>query len=204
MSREVLARLFQPFVQADATLDRSRAGLGLGLALVRGLVELHEGEVRAHSDGPGKGALFVVSLPLEIGDEERPRASVAASAPPPRRVLVIDDNADAADSLRDLLELSGHEVAVAYDGFTGIDKARELRPDVVLCDLGLPGLDGYDVARAMRADPVLAETRLVALSGHAFPEDLQRSAEAGFEQHLTKPPRIEKLAELLGSAGAGH
>ncbi len=199
MAPEVLARLFQPFMQAEATLDRSRGGLGLGLALVKGLIELHEGEIHAHSAGPGKGAEFVVTLPVERAGDVRSGPDHAARAPRPRRVLIIEDDVDAADSLRDLLELAGHEATVAFNGPEGIEKARKLRPDVVLCDVGLPGMDGYEVARTFRADAQLSGARLVALSGYALPEDLRRAADAGFEQHLAKPPRLEKLAELLGS-----
>ena len=119
-----------------------------------------------------------------------------------RRVLVIEDNIDAADSLREALEFGEHEVAVAYNGPEGLSKAREFRPDVVLCDIGLPGMDGFDVARAFRRDDVLKGTVLVALSGYAQPEDLRRAEEAGFERYLTKPPSLEKLEALLGDLRA--
>jgi CheY-like chemotaxis protein/two-component sensor histidine kinase len=197
MSRETLDRLFQPFSQAEQTLGRSKGGLGLGLALVKGLVELHGGSVTALSEGLGNGAEFTVRLPLDTG------AALEVSAPAHvararRHVLIIEDNADAADSLSEALELGDHEVAVAYNGPEGIAKAREFHPDVVLCDIGLPGMDGYDVARAFRADEQLKGTFLVALSGYALPEDLQRAADAGFQRHLAKPPSIQKLEELLG------
>jgi two-component system CheB/CheR fusion protein len=199
MAPEMVARLFEPFSQADSTLDRSKGGLGLGLALVKGLVELHGGDVRAHSAGPGHGAEFVVRLPLAMAEPAAPRPgkSVARHR---RRVLLIEDNVDAADSLHEVLVLEEHVVEVAYDGPEGIAKAREFRPDVVLCDIGLPGMDGYQVARALRADAELGGTYLVALSGYALPEDLQRAHEAGFDRHIAKPPSLDTLQELLAKA----
>jgi PAS domain S-box-containing protein len=196
MTDETLARLFEPFMQADASLDRSQGGLGLGLALVKGLVELHGGRVAAHSDGLGKGTEVVVRLPLELGAGQQ---AVISSNPPRlrRRVLVIEDNIDAADSLSAALQLDEHVVAVAYNGREGLAKAREFKPDVVLCDIGLPDVDGYQVARAFRADGGLKDTVLVALTGYALPDDIQRAAEAGFEHHLAKPPNMEDLAALL-------
>ena len=153
MDAEMLARLFEPFAQAEASLERSRGGLGLGLALVRRLVELHGGQVYAHSDGPGAGAEFVIRLPAAAPAPERAPAPPLAPAPAHRRVLVVDDNVDAAETLHDLLALAGHEVAVAHDGEAAVERARALRPEIVFCDIGLPKLDGYGVARAIRADP---------------------------------------------------
>jgi PAS domain S-box-containing protein len=198
---DVLERLFRPFSQADQTLDRSRGGLGLGLALVRGLAALHGGSASAASEGLGRGAEFTVSLPLEAA----PRAEVSAPPPVPvaaRRVLVIDDNAESADTLKELLELSGHEVRAAYDGPGGIAAAREFRPDFVLCDIGLPGMSGYAVASALRADPALEASFLVALSGYALADDVQRALEAGFHQHVAKPPSLEALERLLATREA--
>jgi PAS domain S-box-containing protein len=199
MAPEMVARLFEPFTQADATLDRSKGGLGLGLALVKGLVELHGGDVSAASAGLGQGSEFIVRFPLDVttipASTETPPARPTAR----RRVLVIEDNVDAADMLREVLEFGQHEVAVAYNGPAGIARAREFRPDVVLCDIGLPGMNGYEVARAFRADGALSRTCLVALSGYALPEDLQRAVEAGFERHLAKPPSFDKLEELLAA-----
>ncbi len=196
MAPEMVARLFQPFSQADSTLDRSKGGLGLGLALAKGLVDLHGGEVTAHSAGPGQGAEFVVRLPLAMEEIAMPQLGERAASGR-RRVLIIEDNIDAADSLRDVLELGEHEVAVTYDGPQGIAKARECRPEVVLCDIGLPGIDGYEVARAFRADQALKGTYLVALSGYALPEDLQRAQDAGFDRHVAKPPSLEQLEQIL-------
>jgi two-component system CheB/CheR fusion protein len=198
----VLRRLFQPFMQADATLDRSQGGLGLGLALVKGLVELHGGEVCAHSDGPGKGAEFIVELPLEEATQDRTNPAAETSAIRRRRVLIIEDNLDAAQSLREVLEFGEHLIEIAHNGPEGVAKARQFRPEVVLCDIGLPGMDGYGVARALRSDETLAGVLLVALSGYALPEDLQRAREAGFDRHIAKPPSLERLEELLGELTA--
>ena len=195
----MLRRLFQPFMQAEATLDRSTGGLGLGLALVKGLVEMHGGEVCAYSDGPGKGAEFVVELPLDVTAAAEAGSAAVRTATRRRRVLIIEDNIDAANSLKEVLEFGGHVIEVAYGGPEGLAKAREFEPDVVLCDIGLPGMDGFAVARAFRADDSLKRVVLVALSGYALPEDLQRAQEAGFERHLSKPPSIETLEELLGN-----
>jgi signal transduction histidine kinase/ActR/RegA family two-component response regulator len=198
---ETLGQLFQPFTQAAQTLERSQGGLGLGLALVKGLAELHGGSISGRSDGPGRGAEFLVRLPLDDGEARAVELPHDRAMGGRRRVLIIDDNADAADSLRHVLELSKHEVAVAHDGQAGLKKAHEFRPEVVLCDVGLPGMNGYDVARALRADDAFRETLLVALSGYALPRDLERAAEAGFVRHLAKPATADKLTELLGAAG---
>jgi two-component system CheB/CheR fusion protein len=198
ISPELLPRLFQPFTQADHTMDRSQGGLGLGLVLAKGLVELHGGEISAHSQGIGKGAEFIVRLPLDSALDVRTPTPIDLS-PRARRVLVIEDQADAAQSLREALELCGHQVQVADNGPSGLTEARAFRPEVVLCDIGLPGMDGYEVARAFRADGALKDIFLVALSGYALPEDLQRAAEAGFDRHLAKPPCLDTLVELLSS-----
>ncbi len=197
---ELLPQLFTPFVQADCTLDRSRGGLGLGLALVKGLVELHGGRVEADSAGLGKGAEFTIRLPLE---KEPPALSEERSTPAPTgrhlRILVVEDNRDAAESLRLLLGLLGHEVQMVYSGPEGVDAAKRWRPDVVLCDIGLPGLDGYGVARELRLNPTTARVRLLALTGYGEAEDCQRSSEAGFNAHLVKPANPTELAKLLVS-----
>jgi PAS domain S-box-containing protein len=203
ISRAVLERLFEPFMQADRTLDRAHGGLGLGLAVVKGLVELHRGTVSAASSGAGAGAEFTVRLPVEAADsvEEEEAALERAS---PRRVLIIEDNADAALALREVLEMDGHEVEVAADGPGGLAKARRFQPEIVFCDIGLPGMDGYAVARAFRADASLAGAFLVALSGYALPEDLQRARDAGFDRHLPKPPDLEQLEAVISIAPERH
>jgi PAS domain S-box-containing protein len=202
MTPEVLARLFQPFMQPDMALDRGRGGLGLGLALVKGLVELQGGEVSASSPGPGQGSELVVRLPLDLSNADQPHPGPSGE-PGRRRILLIEDNVDAADSLRDLLAMEGHEVDVAYDGPSGIARAHELRPQVIFCDIGLPGMDGYEVAHELRTDESLRGSYLVALSGYALPEDIESAKSAGFDQHMAKPPRLEQIEELLSSPSKG-
>jgi PAS domain S-box-containing protein len=199
----LLSRLFQPFMQADETLDRSQGGLGLGLALVRGLVEEHGGTIEAKSAGVGCGSEFVIRLPLASGTPAALDEGLEPAPTRPQRVLVIEDNVDSAETLKEVLQLQGHEVLVAYDGPSGVSLARRSHPDVTLCDIGLPGMDGYEVARAFRADPALRRVRLVALSGYALPRDLRRAAEAGFERHLAKPASLEQLQALLAEAPGG-
>jgi CheY-like chemotaxis protein len=197
---EVLSRLFEPFVQSETTLDRSTGGLGLGLALVKGLVEQHRGDVAVHSDGVGRGATFVVRLPLERRQTPRLTLMPQAEGRFARRILLVEDNQDSANTLREAFEMNGHVVEVAFTGFDGIDKARAFRPDVILCDIGLPGMDGYEVARRIRADPLLRGIPLFALSGYAQPEDVERSREAGFDLHLAKPVDLDELEVRLSQA----
>jgi two-component system CheB/CheR fusion protein len=198
---EVLERLFEPFAQAPQTMERTRGGLGLGLAMVKGLVELHKGTVTITSEGLGCGTELTIVLPAaeapsETADEPAPPASVR------RRVLIIEDNVDASDSLKEALQFSGHEVRNAYDGPSGLEMAKTFCPDVVICDIGLPLMDGYEVARAFRADFGLSDTYLIALSGYAQPEDKQRASEAGFDRHIAKPPSMDRLNRIL-SEGRG-
>ncbi|MDM7915045.1 MAG: response regulator, partial [Candidatus Eisenbacteria bacterium] len=200
MAPDVLARLFEPFMQADRTLDRTAGGLGLGLSLTKGIVELHGGAISARSAGPGQGSEFRIELPLERAASAQAPELCGPKIVRPRRVLVIEDNRDAAESLRLLLTIAGHEVAVAYDGVAGLRAAQDFRPDVVLCDVGLPLLDGYAVARAIRSDDTFRGTLLVALSGYALAEDLERAAEAGFDRHIAKPATFDKLEEILQGA----
>ena len=197
---ELLPRVFEMFSQADRTLDRSRGGLGLGLALVKGLVELHGGRATAASEGPGKGARFTCRLPLDGDGVASPEAAAEPAGTKPLRVLVIEDSRDGAESLRMLLSLSGHEVRVAHTGPSGVDAAKEFRPAVVLCDIGLPGgMSGYDVARALRQDPATAPARLIAVSGYGQPEDQAKARAAGFDLHLTKPADPNDLQRRLAS-----
>jgi PAS domain S-box-containing protein len=193
----LLPRLFEPFVQAERAFDEAGDGLGLGLALVRGLVELHGGEVSARSDGRGRGATFIVRLPLDPGATAAPEAPARSPAPRRRRVLVIDDDRDVANGLKLALEIDAHEVAVAYDGAAGLAAARAFEPDFVLCDIGMPGMDGYAVAGALRAEPRLAAVFLVALTGYAQAADRDRAKEAGFDEHLAKPANMERIKALL-------
>jgi len=197
----LLARSGQlmPFMQADTTLDHSSGGLGLGLALVRGLTQLHGGTVSAHSDGDGKGSVFTISLPIAteivpVDDQDEPRSSAPARS---RRVLIIEDIRGVAETLRSLLEEEGHAVVVAYDGFEGMIRAREFHPEILLCDIGLPGMNGYEVARAFCSDENLHNVYLISLTGYARPEDQQKAKEAGFHRHLSKPVNPAKLKEVL-------
>jgi len=199
---EFLPHIFEPFTQADRSLDRRLGGLGLGLALVKGLVEMHGGSVRAHSEGVGRGAEITFCLPLEADAPETQSAPPAPSreaplADRPLRVLVIEDNEDGAEMLRELLELRGHEVQVASCGPTGVEAAHRFLPDVVLCDIGLPGMDGYAVARALRSAPDTTSMKLIAVTGYGQESDRARSLEAGFDVHLTKPVHPDALARTL-------
>jgi PAS domain S-box-containing protein len=191
---DLLPAIFDPFTQAKQTLARSEGGLGLGLALVKTIVDLHGGRVAATSS-PGGGAEFTLELPVADVDVSAHAVAPARAVTRAYRVLVVDDNADAADSLAELVRTFGHEADVAYDGPSAVASAEARRPDVVLCDIGLPGMDGYEVARELRAK-LEGDVKLVAVSGYAQPEDVKRSAEAGFDAHISKPPdpaRIERL-----------
>jgi PAS domain S-box-containing protein len=202
---EDLDRLFEPFTQAEQSLARTQGGLGLGLALVRGLVKMHGGSVHAESAGEGQGAEFIIRLPLVSGERIDAVVEPRPVVPGRRlRLLLIEDNPDVAESLRDLLDLSGHEVEIAHSGPEGIERARVFQPDAAICDLGLPGIDGYEVARRMRADPGLSEVRLFALSGYGRPEDVARSKAAGFDLHLAKPPNLPALEAALGKLEPEH
>jgi PAS domain S-box-containing protein len=202
MKPDQVERMFEPFAQAEQGLARTTGGLGLGLALVKGLVELHGGSVQARSEGQGRGSEFVVSLPLALGPGADLEAAPAiAPRAPTRQVLVIEDNVDAGMVLAAVLELNGHLVRVARDGRSGIAMARELKPDVVVCDIGLPDVDGYEVARALRSDEGFRSTRLIAISGYAQPEDKERAKDAGFDAHLAKPASIDELNALLAGQG---
>ena len=194
---ELLPRVFEPFVQGDRTLAPAEGGLGLGLALVKAIAELHGGTVRAESAGRGKGAQFTVRLPLLEAVEPGP--AVTPQAYPARRghrVLVVDDNVDAAESLAELVRMLGHVVEVAFDGRSAIERARANPPTAVLCDVGLPGMSGYEVAKALRG--ILgASAQLLAVSGYAQPEDVKRALAAGFDGHIAKPFDARQIERLL-------
>jgi PAS domain S-box-containing protein len=206
MSPDVLAHAFDLFSQGERTLDRPESGLGIGLTLVRSLVELHGGRVRAESEGRGRGSVFTVSLPVPPAAEQPrdiPHLRVGGSplaSPGSRRVLVVDDNLDTAESSSLLLEIEGHDVRVAHNGPEAIEIARSFAPDVILLDIGLPGMDGYAVARVLRAAPDLAHCRIIAVSGYGQAEDRHRSREAGFDRHLVKPVEADVLREVLAEA----
>jgi CheY-like chemotaxis protein len=200
---DALERIFEPFTQLDTTLDRSAGGLGVGLTLVRQLVTLHEGTVTAHSDGPGKGSEFIVRLPLGTrlagGRADGARPTVTSAR---RRVLLVEDNEDIRESTRELIEGLGHEVRVATNGLEGVEWVKASKPDVVLIDLGLPGIDGYEVARRIRGELGNTAPRLVALTGYGDPSARARSAAAGFDAHFVKPFSEEGLTKALDGEGA--
>ncbi len=205
---DLLPHVFDLFAQGERSLARAEGGLGIGLTMVKRLVELHGGRVEARSGGPGKGSEFIVSLPL-VGSEEpevRSGSATSHSAPPTshsRRVLVVDDNADMAEMLAMNLEADGHEVATALSGPAAIDLAGDYRPDLVLLDLGMPGMDGYEVARRLRQMPELAGTPLVAVTGYGQEEDVRHTREAGFDAHLVKPVDMGALRQVLAGRGSG-
>jgi PAS domain S-box-containing protein len=199
---EMLPQVFEMFAQVNRSLGRSQGGLGIGLALVRHLVELHGGSVDAFSGGDGQGSEFVVRLPVAGREPPAEGAAVdpdggSEAATAARRVLVVDDNADAAESLAQLLMLKGHDVRVAYDGLTGVATARAFAPDVVLLDIAMPGLDGYAVARRLREQDGAPPMRLVALTGYGQEDDRRRAIAAGFDGHLVKPPAVAALDDVL-------
>ena len=201
----LLPRLFEPFMQADRPLARAGGGLGLGLALVKGLVELHGGSVSASSAGKGMGAEFAVRLPLDARGEAFAAATADARATQAgRRMLVIEDDADVAMAMRVVLEMAGHAVAIACNGPDGLEAARVFKPEVVLCDIGLPGMDGYEVARRIRADAALRASFLVALSGYAQVDDVAAARAAGFDEHLAKPASLEKVQRVLAAIPAAN
>jgi PAS domain S-box-containing protein len=197
---DLLGRVFDLFVQEPQSLARSRGGLGLGLALVKRLVELQGGAVAAWSAGPGQGSEFTVRLPAVAAPADRAAGGEEATRAPvvPRRVLVVEDSPDARQSLRLLLEMAGHHVETSEDGPSGLAKLGAFRPDVALIDLGLPGMDGYAVARELRRRPDTRAIRLVAVTGYGQAEDRRRALAAGFDQHVTKPVDATMLDELLG------
>jgi signal transduction histidine kinase len=200
---EVLPRIFDLFTQLDHRMERSPSGLGIGLALVRRLVEMHGGSVTAHSEGPGCGSEFVVRLPLSIERTEDPGGEVSAADQQPmvsdgRRILIADDNADALESLATLLSLNGHQVFRAPDGEAALRVVERLKPEIALLDIGMPRLDGYEVARRIRTLHGGHNIMLVALTGWGQESDRRRAQEAGFDAHLTKPVDLDKLGQLLG------
>lgn len=198
---ELLPTLFEPFTQGKQTLARSEGGLGLGLSLVKALVALHGGDVSVAGGGAGGGADFILTLPLAPhGDREQSGTSrdLEGRTGTRRRVLVVEDNRDAADSLGELVEMLGHEARVVYDPMAGLAEASAKLPDLIFCDIGLPGMDGYEFARRLRALAAGDAVRLVALSGYAQPEDVTRALSAGFDAHLAKPPTPEQIEAVLG------
>lgn len=203
-----LPNLFSIFVQGAQPADRIVNGLGIGLALVRMLVELHDGSVTAASEGAGKGSRFVVSLPVQRVEKREPSPPPERDDErtfPPARILVADDNRDAVETIVALLRACGHEVSIAYDGQQAIRQATADPPDAVVLDIGLPDMNGYEVAQRLREDSKLRRTRLIALSGYGREEDKRRSLEAGFDSHLTKPASLGALQKAIsGGTGAPY
>jgi CheY-like chemotaxis protein len=201
----VLPHVFELFVQADHSTTKAHGGLGIGLTLVRNLVGLHGGTVEAHSLGLGKGCEFTVRLPLIVGKRQQPNESDTRELqqepghPSGYRLLVVDDNKDAALSLAMLLKLQGHEVRVGHSGQAALEMAMGYEPDAVFLDIGMPSMDGYEVARRLRQRPGLEKVTLVALTGWGQPEDRRRTAEAGFDHHLVKPPDSKEIETLLAN-----
>jgi CheY-like chemotaxis protein/nitrogen-specific signal transduction histidine kinase len=192
-----LARVFEPFVQTSLARDRMTGGLGLGLPIVKGLIEAQGGSVTVASEGRNRGSKFVVRLPQHLAPLVPKELEESFDAPSPRRILVIDDHFDSADALKRLLDLSGNEVQVAYDGVKGIELAHSFRPDVLICDIGLPGMDGFEVARRLGNDPATVSIHLIALTGFGDQNTIRAAREAGFAHHLTKPVETDVLRRIL-------
>lgn len=202
LTSQMLPRLFELFSQADESLDRSAGGLGVGLALTRLLVELHGGHVEADSAGPGQGSTFTIRLPWTAQPSTGQAAGATQAAEAEgrsARVMIVEDNPDAAESMQALLEIAGHEVRVAHDGLTALNDAVRFRPALMLIDIGLPGQDGYQLAAQLRQHPATQQAYLVALSGYGQPEDLRQSAAAGFDEHLVKPFEPHLLLRLVSA-----
>lgn len=197
---ELLPRIFDLFTQAERSLARSQGGLGIGLCLVQRLVELHGGTIAAHSV-LGQGSEFVVRLPVALTEPQPPSPPTKTAEPTGRslRVLVVDDNVDTAVSLEMLLRDSGYDVRMAHDGPTALEAVLGYRPNVVLLDIGLPGFDGFEVAKRVRQQPVLQNVLLVAMTGYGQESDRLRSKEAGFDHHLVKPVRFEKMQQIFAT-----
>ncbi|HMA06432.1 MAG TPA: response regulator, partial [Ramlibacter sp.] len=201
IAAEALPFIFEMFTQDEHSLSRSQGGLGIGLTVVRRMVELHGGTVEARSAGLGQGSEFVVSLPrLQRVEPQKQAAAAAVSPPQTARIVVVEDNVDAADTLAALLRLSGHRVDVAFDGPSGLDLIMRLRPQVVLCDIGLPGMDGYELARQVREQGQLPAPLMIALTGYDGANDRSRARAAGFDHHLAKPADVAALEHLIGTA----
>ena len=192
-----LSSVFEMFTQVDRSSRRTQGGLGIGLTLVRSLVEMHGGKVEARSEGPGCGSEFVVWLPLAIGAPARPEPRPAPGTMPHRRVLIVDDNRDAADMLGALLTQMGSTIQAVHAGEAALAALESFQPEAVLLDIGMPGMDGYEVARSIRGNPKFGHILLIALTGWGQEQDQQRSRAAGFDHHFIKPLDLDRLREVL-------
>jgi PAS domain S-box-containing protein len=203
---DILPYIFDLFTQAERTPDRSQGGLGIGLALVKSLVALHGGTVHAASDGIGEGSEFCICLPrlAAPGGADDAASSAGMQVPGALRVMVVDDNVDAAQMLAALLEVQGHAVSVEYDGRGALERARRERHDVLLLDIGLPDMDGYELARRLRSQPESADITLVALTGYGQSQDRKEAEQAGFDHYLVKPADMDQVNEVLGAAARAH
>jgi CheY-like chemotaxis protein/two-component sensor histidine kinase len=203
ISPEILPHLFSPFTQADHSLDRSTGGLGLGLSIVKGIVDLHGGKVSAFSEGLGKGSTFEIRLPLN-NDEGTKKLEIMPAEKKNRslKILLIDDNQDFTDILSSALTLLGHEVITANDGMTGIAKSRDYSPEVIFCDIGLPDMDGFEVAKRIRGEVSIQNVYMVALTGYANQSDTDKALESGFNKHLAKPVDINTIRKVLNEIGS--
>jgi CheY-like chemotaxis protein/anti-sigma regulatory factor (Ser/Thr protein kinase) len=198
MEEAWLPQIFDLFTQASASIDRSQGGLGLGLTLAKTLVEMHDGKIYADSEGLGNGSVFTVRLPLASAVSQDNSPPMLTTLPESRRVLVVDDGIGAAKMLQMLVSRLGpHEVEIAHDGPSALDKAQHFSPDLVLLDIGLPRMDGYEVARRLRDDAALNGATLVAVTGYGQDEDKRKSQEAGFHEHVVKPIDLDTLKKLL-------
>jgi CheY-like chemotaxis protein len=204
----LLPHVFDLFVQGNRSLERSHGGLGIGLTLVRRLVEMHKGTVEAFSEGTGRGSEFIVRLPISL-DPVPETPELAKTGPPTsvnlsprRRILVVDDHEDSVMMMAALLRSKGHDVATARNGTAALEIATTFYPEMIVLDIGLPEIDGYEIARRFRRIPATAGTFIIALSGYGTQEDRRRSRDAGFDYHLTKPVAPEALDELLSDAGS--
>jgi CheY-like chemotaxis protein len=198
MVPEAIPKIFDMFQQLETSADEGRGGLGIGLTLARRLVHLHGGTLDANSDGPGRGSTFTVTLPLELRQAVRDTAPRAPITPQRRRVLIAEDIPDAAEMLRMMLDLMGHEVRVAADGVQAVALASEFNPEIAFLDIGMPRKDGYQAAREIRA-LLGSDMMLVALTGWGQDEDQRRAREAGFDHHLTKPADPARIEELIAA-----
>lgn len=201
IAAEDVPRVFEMFAQSESALKRADGGLGIGLALARGLAQLHGGTLQVQSDGPGQGSTFMVRLPGVVRPTPQdPQQDAPVKGASSTRLLIVDDNVDGADALAWLRRSQGHSVAVAYDGRSGITLARKFLPELAIIDLAMPSLDGLEVARQLRAEPWAANLRLVALSGYGQGEDRRAAIDAGFDHHMTKPAELDALEQVLREA----